>query len=172
MATNMKASLNGGLMGKILLIVVVPLVLIISLFIYSNFQQATLSTWEQDVNNESVTGISAPQNVTLDQPPVVEGSLTVYNQSDKTDQLTSSEYKVYSYEDGKVEISTNVDGDAYFYYKGHGGSGFSSQEQVNSSAYSGFSLAGIIPLVLAGIAILMVVIGAFAFGLGGSRRGP
>jgi len=172
MAQNMKASLNGGLMGKILMVVVIPLVLIISLFIYSNFQQATMSTWEQDVSNESFTGLNAPENVTLSQPPLVEDSLTLYNNSDKTGELVEgTDYTVHSFEDGKVEITSPVNGDAYAYYKGHGGSGFNSQEQVNSNAYSGFNLAAILPLVIAGVTILLVVIGAFAFGLGGSRRG-
>jgi len=41
---------------------------------------------------------------------------------------------------------------------------------TNSNAYSGFDLAAILPLVLAGVAILSIVIGAFAFGLSGRRR--
>lgn len=41
---------------------------------------------------------------------------------------------------------------------------------TNQNAYSGFDLAAILPLVLAGVAILSIVIGAFAFGLAGQPR--
>lgn len=89
--------MGGGLLGRILTIVVVPIVLLIGVVIYGNFNSA-LDT----------------------------GSLSSDAQS--------------------------------------------AINQTNSNAYSGFNLAAILPLVLAGVAILSIVIGAFAFGLAGRRR--
>lgn len=159
-------------MPKILMIVLIPLVLIISLTVYGNFHDATMSTWQVDVDNESHTeqGVLVENTFTLDQPPLVDGTLTLYNQSDQTDQLTSSEYDVVDKETGEVNVTVDTSQSVYAYYDGHGGSGYQTSTNVNDSAYSGFDLASILPLVLAGISILSIVIGAFAFGLSGSRR--
>jgi len=93
----MGMGMGGGLLGRILTIVVVPIVLLIGLVIYGNFNSAL------DTSSLSSDAQSAINN-------------------------------------------------------------------TNSNAYSGFNLAAILPLVLAGVAILSIVIGAFAFGLAGPAR--
>lgn len=93
----MGMGMGGGLLGRILTIVVVPIVLLIGLVIYGNFNSAL------DTSQLSPEAQSAINN-------------------------------------------------------------------TNDNAYSGFNLAAILPLVLAGVAILSIVIGAFAFGLAGPTR--
>lgn len=163
---------QGDLLSKVLMVVIIPLLLIISLTIYGNFDDATQSTWEVDVTNESHTesGVLVSNTFTLDKPPLVNGSLELYNASDKTDQLADTSYDVVDYETGEVNVTVDTSQSVYAYYTGHGGSGYDTATSVNSNAYSGFDLASILPLVIAGVAILSIVIGAFAFGLAGSRR--
>jgi len=159
-------------MPKILMIVLVPLILLISVTIYGSFQDATMNTWQVDVTNESHTesGVLVANTFTLDQPPLVNESLELYNQSDKTEQLADTSYEVVDLETGEVNVTVDTQQSVYAYYTGHGGSGYQTSTSVNANAYSGFDLASILPLVLAGVAILSIVIGAFAFGLSGSRR--
>jgi len=155
--------MNQDLLTKILLIVAVPMLLLIGVLVYGNFQDSSLNTFETTVTNESHTGLAAaPVNITLNSPPVVDGTLTVYNDSANTVTLTEgTDYKVHNLETGLVEIQVNNNTDVYADYTGHGGNGFTQVQSVNQNSYSGFELAAVLPIVVAGVAVLAIVIGAF-----------
>jgi len=88
-----QVGMGGGLLGKVLTIVVVPMLLIIGLIVYANFESS-----------------------------VDTGMLST---------------------DAQTAINT-----------------------TNTNAYNGFDLAAVLPIVIAGVAVLGIVISAFVFDLG------
>jgi len=156
---------KGDVFGKVLTIVTVPMLIIIGLLIFGNFASVTNQTFEVDVANESISA-NGGDTITVASPPVVNDTYNLYNDSGHTTELTEgSDYTVNSLEEGKFDLDAGLStsGTVYVEYTGHGGDGWEQAESVKNTSYSGFNLASVLPIVIAGVAVLGIVIGAFAY---------
>jgi len=161
-----------NIIGKILLVVAIPMVLLIGNLTFGYFSVSANSVYEQSYTAENLSYVNADgageyTTVTLAHPPLVQDTEVLYFNGQTA--TAGENYTILNQETGEINITqwnTSTGSDQlYANYTGHGGEGYQQVEEVRGTAYAGFNLAGILPLVIAGVTMLGIVIGVFAYGL-------
>jgi len=156
---------KGDVFSKVITIVTVPMLIIIGLIIFGNFATVTNQTFEEDYTNETFSA-NGGDSIVADHPPVVNDTYNLYNDSAHSTELTEgSDYYLVDLENGTFSLDSGLTtgGNVYLEYTGHGGEGWTQAQDVKNTSYSGFNLASVLPIVIAGVAVLGIVIGAFAY---------
>ncbi len=160
--------MNQDTTQQVLSIAVISMVLLISVTVFANFETSANTTFEKDFYEENQSFVNADganewEVITLNNPPLVEKSETLYAGS-----LTATKgdnYTVVNHATGEINVTDwneSTGGDKLFAnYTGHGGDGYSEYQATVNNTYSGFDLAAVLPIAIAGVAVLLIVVSAF-----------
>lgn len=158
-----------GQVKELIPALVVPMMLLISVSVFTRFQAGADYQWET-VYNESVTFTDNASWMELSHPPLDEGgTVIVANYTDVFPASASSTNSVeanYSYTSEAILLRNNatyVQGTYNVSYTGHGGDGWDSYDDIKDGTMSGYSLASLVPYVIVAVLVLGALIGIVVF---------
>lgn len=147
--------------SSIIPVLIIPLLLIISVAVYTNTAENSAFVFENTITNESsgVTGNCAAQTWTSDRDCEQDSVTAVYNGTHPANVTTN--YNVTYQPLGTCNFTTNVClGAVSFTYTGMNGTGYTAFDKVNTNTFSGYKLASVLPYTVIAMAVLAIVVGA------------
>lgn len=166
--------------ATVITVIAVAFTLLIGAMVYGSMQTqlSTSDVWENDsITNESKNFASNNTMYSVGNGPLarITGFYEFPNQSSSfawsevSDCGGNAGYAV-NIENSSIKICTNgtggwpnmTTGTKYYSYVFYGGTGYEAFEKISTQTYSGFKLGSLIPFILFAIAIIAIILGAFA----------
>lgn len=145
---------------KILPALLIPVLLIVMVLVFGNFETAVQGTLERVDGSDTVNVTTNNTYASLSHYPLKTGTALVYNNS----VLLESGNYTLDEAGGRIK---KINGDAnmtswavtYTYYIG----AIDPFNKTVNQSYASFNLASILPVLIIAVAIITVVLGAFLF---------
>ncbi|RLJ01801.1 MAG: hypothetical protein DRP10_03180 [Candidatus Aenigmatarchaeota archaeon] len=146
-------------------ILLIPVMLIVMVLVFANFEITTPSAFYRGVTGEDVNLSTNGTWVSLshcEQGLVNDTDYPVKVYNSTTTLVEDTNYEV-DYTNCKVRLIDNSSFGVYdcdYYYKGQG---YASYEKTADQSYNAFSIASIVPLVIIAVVVIGILLKAFVF---------
>jgi len=148
---------------------IVPLVLIISGAVFTNFASESRSAFETSVTNEELGTLDSSPKLFYTDYPAKPDSMTVVVKNTTSGSVVTATVSIdYNggYDEAEVNVTSSTTGSdikVYANYTAYTGSGWESFQKVRTGTWGGFKLASMLPYIIIAMIVLSVLLGAFTF---------
>ncbi len=155
-------------------VLTVPLILIIGTVVLSQFTNSSQSNWEDTITAEAksnITGVCTPAapctNTRATSYPVKDGTLVVTMKNISGSTLSGNDInESVTYDSGRSDLTVTIvsayNGSVSLAYTGYSMDGYDTFLKSEQGTWNGFNLASMLPFILAAMALIAIILGAFA----------